>query len=103
MLSRPPCCGQSAAGGSVSAVMWATASHATATPAIPSGTASARKIDRRTRTGSTLLLAVRGTRRAPGGLLLLQRRELLVADVVEVEPADVHLVDGPIAPADERR
>src|SRR5262249_56308219 len=35
------------------------------------------------------------------GLLLLQRREFLIADVVEVEPADVHLLDAPVSPPPE--
>jgi hypothetical protein len=32
---------------------------------------------------------------------MLERGVILVGDVVEVQPADVHLVDGAIAPADK--
>jgi hypothetical protein len=34
----------------------------------------------------------------PAGLILLKRGVLGVADVIEIEPADVHLVDRSIPP-----
>src|SRR5262249_17249069 len=93
MLSTPPFCGQSAVAGSDRVRL--SASHDSAR------TRSKRTLRAVVPSWSTVLDPL-GTGRTPGGLLLLQRRELLVADVVEIEPADVHLVDRPIAPADER-
>src|SRR5262245_17416009 len=50
---------------------------------------------------SRLLIGTEAFRLGPLFLLLRHLRVFVVADVVEVEPADVHLVDGARTAADE--